>query len=171
MRYALSLLTACLITAAQATEVGQRAPDFGPGRWFNSAPLHLQDLRGKVLIVNIWVYSCINCHLSLPTLKGWDAKYRREGLEIVGVHTPELQSDRPAENVAAALKRDAVLWPVLQDNDSVTWNAYANRAWPTFYLIDRRGVVRAVYEGEISSRYPGAIPGLERTLRALLAER
>ncbi|ULH16339.1 redoxin domain-containing protein [Deinococcus sp. KNUC1210] len=159
--------------SAVAVSAGQPAPDFiRGGQWFNApTPPTIASLRGKVVIVNLWVYSCINCHNSLPTLKRWYDTYRADGLEIVGIHTPELSSDRPAANVAAALKVDGISWPVMQDNDNATWNAYNNEYWPTFYLIDRRGVVRMVHAGEISSRYPQAIPGLEAELKKLLAEK
>lgn len=166
-----TLITLGLTGLVQAASVGQLAPDFRGGPWLNSPPLHIQNLRGRVVIVNVWVYSCINCHLSLPTLNRWRQQYGAQGLEIVGVHTPEFESDRPTASVTAALKRDGVTWPVMQDNQNATWNAYAARAWPSFYLIDRQGVVRAVHVGEISERYPQAIPGLERTVQALLAER
>ena len=155
-----------------ALTAGDKAPDFiAGGQWLNSPPLHVSQLRGKVVIVNLWVYSCINCHLSLPTLQNWYGKYKAAGLEIVGVHTPEFASDRPLANVAAALKEDGVNWPVMQDNAQATWNAYQSQGWPSFYLIDRHGVIRAVHVGEISSRFPQDIPGLEATIKKLLAEK
>ncbi|WP_425147699.1 redoxin domain-containing protein [Deinococcus sp.] len=168
-----ALLLGASLGGAGAVSAGQPAPDFiKGGQWFNApTPPTIAGLRGKVVIVNIWVYSCINCHNSLPTLQRWYDKYKSAGLEIVGIHTPELTSDRPAENVAAALKTDGVSWPVMQDNANATWNAYSNEYWPAFYLVDRRGVVRMVHAGEISSRYPGAIPGLEAELQKLLAEK
>lgn len=165
-------LLLALATSAQAADPGHAAPDFtGGGQWLNARPTHIQDLRGKVLIVNVWVYSCINCYQSLPTLQRWYDRYKAQGLEIVGVHTPEFESDKPAASVAAALRREGVTWPVVQDNASNIWNAYGNTVWPTFYLIDRSGKVRAVHEGEISRRYPDAIPGLEKTIQALLKEK
>lgn len=168
----LALLGTVGLTPALAVGVGEKAPEVIPGgQWLNSAPLNLADLKGKVVIVNIWVYSCVNCHNSLPTLKAWYAKYKNQGLEIVGVHTPEFESDKPLANVAASLKRDGVTWPVVQDNQNATWNAYQNSYWPAFYLIDRKGIIREVHAGEISSRYPDAIPGLEATLKKLLAEK
>ena len=141
------------------------------GQWLNSAPLKLSALRGKVVIVNIWVHSCINCHNSLPTLKSWYAKYKDQGLEIVGVHTPEFASDKDLPALRESLKEDGVTWPVMQDNASATWKAYNNQFWPAFYLVDKRGVIRETHDGEISSRYPDAIPGLEATLKKLLAEK
>ncbi|WP_407570639.1 redoxin domain-containing protein [Deinococcus altitudinis] len=169
---ALALCGTGLTGRTLALTAGDRAPDFvAGGQWLNSAPLHVSQLRGKVVIVNLWVYSCINCHLSLPTLQNWYGRYRSAGLEIVGVHTPEFASDRPLASVAAALRADRVDWPVMQDNDNATWNAYQSQGWPSFYLIDRRGVIRAVHVGEISSRFPEAIPGLEATIKKLLAEK
>jgi thiol-disulfide isomerase/thioredoxin len=141
------------------------------GQWLNSKPLTPKDLRGKVVIVNFWVYSCINCHNSLPTLRAWYKKYQNQGLEIVGIHTPEFESDKPISNVQAALKRDNVTWPVMQDNQSKTWASYNNQYWPAFYLLDRQGMVRYYHAGEISERYPQAIPGLEANLQRLLAEK
>ena len=169
---ALVLATGVLTGSAGALTVGDPAPDFtAGGSWLNSAPLHVSQLRGKVVIVNLWVYSCINCHLSLPTLQGWYGKYKAQGLEIVGVHTPEFASDRPLANVAAALREDRVNWPVMQDNAQATWNAYQSQGWPSFYLIDRHGLIRTIHVGEISPRFPGAIPGLEATIQKLLAEK
>ena len=167
------MLTALVLTGgASALSVGDKAPDFIPGgQWLNSPPLHISQLRGKVVIVNLWVYSCINCHLSLPTLQKWYGKYKAAGLEIVGVHTPEFGSDRPVKNVAASLLADHVNWPVMQDNAQATWNAYQSQGWPSFYIVDRRGVIRAIHVGEISSRFPDAIPGLEATIQNLLAEK
>jgi thiol-disulfide isomerase/thioredoxin len=164
--------------AAQAAQVGRPAPALQQtaqgGAWLNTptpAGYSLGALRGQVVIVNFWVFSCINCHNSLPTLQRWYGNYHAQGLEIIGVHTPEFDSDRPLASVVAALKDDGVTWPVLQDNALNNWHAWDNHYWPAFYLIDRRGTVRAVHNGEISSRYPRAIPGLEATIQALLAEK
>ena len=148
------------------------APDLiAGGQWLNSAPLKLSNLRGKVVIVNIWVHSCINCHNSLPTLKKWYATYKAAGLEIIGVHTPEFESDKDLAGLKRSLTSDLVTWPVMQDNQSATWQAYNNRFWPAFYIIDKKGVIRETHDGEISSRYPDAIAPLESTLRKLLAEK
>jgi thiol-disulfide isomerase/thioredoxin len=160
------------ITATKAQSNFKVAPDFiAGGQWFNSKPMSIKELRGKVTIVNIWVYSCINCHNSLPTLQSWYKKYKDQGLEIVGVHTPEFESDKPAANVVASLKETGVTWPVVQDNDSATWSAYNNRFWPAFYLVDKSGHIRKVHAGELSDRFPTAIPGLEKTIQELIAEK
>jgi len=167
-----ALLAALLVgSLGTAKTAGRPAPDFIPGgQWFNSKPLSIKALRGKVVIVNIWVYSCINCHRSLPTLAGWYKKYKAQGLEIVGPHSPEFESDKVAASVAASLKEDHVTWPVFQDNKLETWRAYDNRYWPAFYLIDRQGMIRKVSEGELSSVYPGGIAPFEAEIKKLLAE-
>jgi cytochrome c biogenesis protein CcdA/thiol-disulfide isomerase/thioredoxin len=130
-------------------------PDYGgapelhaTGRWFNSAPLTIAGLRGKVVLVDFWTYSCINCLRTLPHLKAWDAAYRSKGLVIVGVHTPEFAFEHEASNVKAAVKRLGIEYPVVQDNRFRTWNAYANQYWPAEYLIDRDGQIRNVHIGE-----------------------
>jgi thiol-disulfide isomerase/thioredoxin len=165
------LVMALTLTGLSRGEGGPAPEVVAGGRWFNSAPLTLKSLRGRVVVVNIWVHSCINCHNSLPTLKRWYAAFKNQGLEIVGVHTPEFPSDRDAGALERSLRGDGVTWPVVQDNDRATWQAYDNQFWPAFYLVDRRGNIRATHAGEISARYPDAIPGLEARLKTLLAER
>ncbi|MDV6374824.1 redoxin domain-containing protein [Deinococcus arenicola] len=176
MKRTLLLSTALtLLTSACAVTSGTNPPTLIGGPWLNTASQttgpSLAGLRDKVVIVNFWVYSCINCHNSLPTLKAWYSKYRDQGLEIIGIHTPEFESDKPTQNVIASLKQDGVTWPILQDNDLKNWRAWNNNVWPAFYIIDRSGKVRQFHRGEISSRFPQAIPGLEANIRSLLAEK
>jgi cytochrome c biogenesis protein CcdA/thiol-disulfide isomerase/thioredoxin len=144
-------------------------PDYGPapslasdGRWFNSPPLTMQKLRGKVVLIDFWTYSCINCLRTLPQLEAWDAHYRKDGLVIVGVHTPEFAFEHVTSNVAGAIKRLGVHYPVVQDNDFKVWNAYANQYWPAEYLIDRGGRVRHAHFGE------GEYGQTEKLIRKLL---
>jgi cytochrome c biogenesis protein CcdA/thiol-disulfide isomerase/thioredoxin len=128
------------------------APDFtGTERWFNTPsgrPLSLAGLRGHVVLVDFWTYTCINCIRTLPFLKGLYATYHRYGLEIVGVETPEFTFEQEAGNVAQAIKADGLRYPVVQDNAYGTWNAYQNQYWPAEYLIDANGQVRHVQFGE-----------------------
>jgi len=116
--------------------------------WINSRPLSLHALRGKVVLVDFWTYSCINCLRTLPYLKSWDTRYRSRGLVIVGVHTPEFAFEHDLGNVRAAVKRLGVRYPVALDNDYGTWNAYGNNYWPADYLVDQEGHVRDVHIGE-----------------------
>lgn len=168
--FAVLLLGVAFGALGFAQKVVSPAPDFIPGgQWLNSEPLNIEDLRGKVVLVNVWVYSCYNCYRSLPTLKRWYERFKGQGFEIIGVHTPEFESDKPLKNVQEALLREGVTWPVVQDNAAATWRAYNNSVWPTFYLIDRQGIVRRVQRGEISSVFPQGIKPLENGIEDLLA--
>ena len=141
------------------------APDFlGIADWLNSPPLSITDLRGKVVLVDFWTYSCINCLRTLPHLKAWYAAYHPAGLEIVGVHTPEFAFEYVPSNVRAAVKRLSVRYPVALDNHYGTWTAYGNQYWPAKYLIDRRGNIRYAHFGE------GNYDVTERNIRRLLGE-
>ena len=142
------------------------APDFaGVSAWINSPPLSMERLRGKVVLVDFWTYSCINCLRTLPHLKEWDERYRRDGLVIVGVHSPEFAFEHDLGNVREAVERLGVHYPVALDNDFDTWNAYRNQYWPADYLVDASGRVRDFHFGE------GDYDKTERDIRALLAAR
>jgi thiol-disulfide isomerase/thioredoxin len=125
------------------------APNFaGISNWFNSAPLNMTDLRGKVVLVDFWTYGCVNCVNTLPHVAELYAKYRDRGLVVIGVHTPEFPFERSASNVQAALKRHGITYPVAQDNDSQTWNAYRNQYWPAQYIVDQSGKIVFQHDGE-----------------------
>jgi cytochrome c biogenesis protein CcdA/thiol-disulfide isomerase/thioredoxin len=150
--------------ASSLTDYGT-APDFaGVTDWLHTQPLTLAKLRGKVVLVDFWTYSCINCLRTLPHLEAWDARYRKAGLLIVGVHTPEFAFEHVVSNVRKASRDLGVRYPVAIDNDYRTWGAYQNDSWPAEYLIDRRGHVREIKKGE------GDYSGTERTIRTLLGE-
>ena len=143
-----------------------RAPDFaGIEKWINSEPLKIEQLRGKVVLVDFWTYTCINCIRTLPYLKDWDKKYRDEGLVIVGVHTPEFEFEKKYENVLKAVNDYQLKYAVAQDNNYVTWNLYQNRYWPHKFLIDIDGYVRYDHIGE------GAYEETEMIIQELLKER
>jgi len=144
------------------------APEFvGTGRWFNTPgekPLTLRGLRGRVVLVDFWTYSCINCIRTLPYLEAWDRRYRKDGLTIVGVHSPEFPFERDPGNVEEAIAREGIRYPVVQDNELGTWSAYGNQYWPAEYFVDARGHVRYVHFGE------GEYGEKEKVIRALLAD-
>jgi cytochrome c biogenesis protein CcdA/thiol-disulfide isomerase/thioredoxin len=144
------------------------APEFvGNQQWFNTPgdhPLTLAGLRGRVVLVDFWTYSCINCIRTLPYLRAWDRRYRKDGLTIVGVHTPEFPFEREAGNVETAIRENEIRYPVAQDNEQATWNAYGNQYWPAEYFIDAQGRVRYVHFGE------GEYGEKEKVIRQLLAE-
>jgi len=126
-----------------------KAPDFiSGGEWFNSNPLTISSLKGKVVLVDFWTYTCINCQRTLPYLKDWYEKYKDDGLVIVGVHTPEFEFEKNAENVEEAIKDFKLKYPIVQDNNYATWNAYSNRYWPAKYLVDKDGFIRYFHFGE-----------------------
>ena len=130
---------------------GPAAPGFdGGGAWVNSAPLDLAKLgvQGKVVLVDFWTFGCYNCTNTLPYVKQWWAKYKDQGLVIVGVHTPEFDSERVLANVQDAVKSQGIGWPVVQDNDHTIWRAYGNNYWPHFYLVDERGQIIYDHIGE-----------------------
>jgi cytochrome c biogenesis protein CcdA/thiol-disulfide isomerase/thioredoxin len=140
----------------------------GTQRWFNTPggrPLSVKALRGHVVLIDFWTYTCINCLRTLPYLEAWDARYRHDGLTIVGVHSPEFPFERDAGNVAGAIEREGIRYPVAQDNQLSTWDAWGNQYWPAEYLIDARGQVRHTHFGE------GEYGQTESAIRALLAER
>jgi cytochrome c biogenesis protein CcdA/thiol-disulfide isomerase/thioredoxin len=145
-----------------------RAPEFvGNERWFNTPgdrPLTLRELRGRVVLVDFWTYSCINCIRTFPYLKAWDDRYRKDGLTIVGIHSPEFPFERDPGNVEDAIERNEIRYPVAQDNELRTWEAYANQYWPAEYFIDARGRVRYAHFGE------GEYEEKEQVIRELLAE-
>jgi cytochrome c biogenesis protein CcdA/thiol-disulfide isomerase/thioredoxin len=158
---------ALIADAHSLTNLGT-APEFTETqRWFNTPqnrPLTLASLRGRVVLVDFWTYTCINCIRTLPYLRAWDAAYRGRGLTIVGVHTPEFAFEHDAGNVANAINQFGLRYPVVQDNSMGTWNAYGNQYWPADYLLDATGQVRYTAFGE------GNYTKTETAIRALLAE-
>jgi cytochrome c biogenesis protein CcdA/thiol-disulfide isomerase/thioredoxin len=164
----LSASQATLAADARSLRDLGAAPEFTETqRWFNTPgdrPLTLASLRGRVVLIDFWTYTCINCIRTLPYLKAWDATYRPLGLTIVGVHTPEFQFEHEAGNVENAIRQFGLRYPVAQDNNMGTWNAYGNQYWPADYLIDTRGQVRDASFGE------GEYAKTETAIRALLAE-
>jgi cytochrome c biogenesis protein CcdA/thiol-disulfide isomerase/thioredoxin len=159
---------ATLLADARGLKDAGVAPEFKETqRWFNTPggrPLTLASLHGRVVLVDFWTYTCINCIRTFPYLKAWDASYSKEGLTIVGVHTPEFAFEHDAGNVQSAIARFGLRYPVAQDNNMGTWNAYGNEYWPADYLIDASGHVRYAAAGE------GDYAQTETAIRALLAE-
>jgi len=144
---------------------GVPAPDFvGIQGWINSSPLTLSQLRGKVVLVDFWTYTCINCIRSLPYVEGWYQAYQKDGLVVVGVEAPEFSYEKIPSNVQAAVKQDHITYPVAIDGNLETWSAYQNEYWPAEYLIDQSGNIRRVDYGE------GEYNQMEQAIRGLLAE-
>jgi cytochrome c biogenesis protein CcdA/thiol-disulfide isomerase/thioredoxin len=170
-------LTASAANAPSAVAAGSspdRLRNYGPApdfaritKWINtpgSRPLTLRQLRGKVVLVDFWTYSCVNCIRTLPYLKAWYARYHRDGLVIVGVHTPEFAFEHVVSNVQRAVREHGIRYPVAVDDRYGTWDAWANQYWPADYLIDRNGDVRDAHFGE------GGYTKTEADIRKLLGK-
>ena len=144
----------------------RKAPEFkGITSYINTNQTKLSDLKGKVVLVDFWTYSCINCIRTLPYLVDWNQKYSDKGLVIVGIHSPEFEFEKNIDNVKQAVTRFGIKYPVLLDNDHGTWNAYQNSYWPRKYLVDSDGYIRYDHIGE------GGYAETENAIKSLLAER
>jgi thiol-disulfide isomerase/thioredoxin len=158
-------LEASAAAGRSALQAEGRAPGFdGATTWLNSAPLGPAQLRGKVVLVDFWTYSCINCIRTMPYVRAWAKKYRDQGLAVVGVHTPEFRFEQDLGNVNAALARFAIDFPVAVDSSQQIWRAWGNRYWPAYYLVDASGQIRYHQFGE------GDYEKMERAIQSLLAE-
>ena len=144
--------------------LGQMPELDGAGLWLNSKPLTRESLKGKVVVVDFWTYSCINCLRTLPYVKAWDAKYRDQGLVVIGIHTPEFAFEKDAGNVRKALTDLGITYPVATDNDFKVWKAFNNQYWPAHYFIDAQGQIRYTHNGE------GGYAESEQVIQRLLAE-
>src|SRR5919106_2070536 len=147
----------------------KKAPDFAKITGYinteEGQSINLKDLKGKVVLVDFWTYSCINCIRTLPYLVDWNEKYADKGLIIVGVHSPEFEFEKNIDNVKAAVQKYGIKYPVIQDNDKGTWDAYQNRYWPRKYLVDNEGYIRYDHIGE------GGYAETEKVIQSLLTER
>lgn len=142
------------------------APEFvgGTSDWLNSKPLRIQELRGKVVLVDFWEYTCVNCIRTFPYLTEWHRRYADKGLVIIGIHTPEFEFAKSKENVQEAARRFGLTFPILLDNDYENWSAYANRYWPRKYLIDKNGKIVYDHIGE------GGYGATEKRIQTLLRD-
>ena len=141
------------------------APELTNDIWLNvDAPLRLADLRGKVVILEMWTFGCINCQNVMPSLKEWHSRYKDQGLVIIGNHYPEFSYEENLKNLKEAIDRFGIEYAVAQDNEGATWQAYKNHYWPALYLIDKQGHIRYIHIGE------GRYKQTEEHIRALLVE-
>ena len=159
-----------LLQPGNARAQGGESGDFGPApefagisNWLNSPPLTMAGLRGKVVLIDFWTYSCINCLRTLPYVTRWYNTYRDKGLVVVGVHTPEFAFERITANVQTAIGRFGIKYPVAQDNAMKTWQAYSNQYWPADYLVNQSGEIVLHHFGE------GHYDETENAIRSLLA--
>jgi thiol-disulfide isomerase/thioredoxin len=165
-----ALLALAFGGAPAASSAGPSFYDYGPApefaaidAWINAEPLTMAGLRGKVVLVDFWTYSCINCLRTLPRIIAWHNAFKDQGLVVIGVHTPEFAYERDKRGLQAAIARLGITYPVAQDNHYATWKAYGNEYWPALYVVDRQGHIVLKHFGEGDERY------IEDALRALLA--
>jgi thiol-disulfide isomerase/thioredoxin len=170
MRF-LGILLGLMVLAIAGSPVGAgnpvKAPDFvGGGPWFNTngKALTLAALHGKVVAVEMWTGGCINCINTLPYVKQWNDRYRRKGLVVIGVHSPEFEHEHSQQYVQQVIAREGITYPVVMDNDFKIWDAYHNVYWPALYLIDKQGYIRYTHIGE------GDYDITDRTIAQLLSE-
>ena len=141
------------------------APELATGDWINSQPLKLNELRGRVVLIDFWTFGCINCRNTLPHIKSLDDRYRQKGLTVIGVHSPEFDEERKVEHLRREVSSLGIRYPVVTDNAYQTWNAYKVEAWPTAFLLDKQGRIRWMHIGE------GDYDEAERQVQKLLAEK
>lgn len=163
------ILALGLLLGASGAACGQGAPGNAPeftgiDRWINSKPLSLRALRGKVVLIDFWTYSCINCLRALPYVRGWADKYKDHGLVVIGVHAPEFAFEKNPDNVRKAVRELGVDYPLALDNDYAIWQGFDNQYWPAHYFIDAQGQIRHHHFGE------GGYAQSEDVIRRLLAE-
>ncbi len=181
MKYALTVTAALVALAVISLDSGVNArllsapytiPEFthrNPDDWINSRPLARGDLEGKVVLIDFWTFGCVNCYKSFPWLKSIENKYEQREFAVLGVHTPEFDHEKDRRKVADKVKEFGIEHAVMIDNDFSYWKALDNRYWPSFYLIDKTGMVRAVYVGEMREGGDQA-NRVEAQIEALLSE-
>lgn len=162
-----------ILTVACAEAVERRPlPEFttaNPTYWFNSQPLQVKRLQGKVILVDVWTFDCWNCYRSFPWLKALEAEFADQDFQVIGIHSPEFEHERDPEQVAAKIREFSLMHPVMMDNDFAYWRALENRYWPAFYLVDKQGMIRHQHVGETHAGTPRA-QRIEEQIRALLVE-
>jgi thiol-disulfide isomerase/thioredoxin len=167
--YATGLTKLLLSTFRSSTEYKSSesvtAPELASGSWINSEPLKLKDLRGRVVLIEFWTFGCYNCRNTLPFVKSWNDRYREKGLIVIGVHSPEFDEERKVENLRREVSSLGISYPVVTDNDYQTWKSYNVEAWPTTFLLDKKGRIRWMHVGE------GDYDKAEQLIQKLLAEK
>jgi glutathione peroxidase-family protein len=157
------------IVVAAAADAAPPFTHNSAAEWINSPPLKWDDLRGKVVLIDIWTFECWNCYRSFPWLHGVERRYTAQGLQVIGVHSPEFDAEKVRSNIEAATRKFELTFPVMIDSDHSYWNALGNSYWPAFYLVDKQGRIRARFVGETHDGDANALK-IEATVKVLLAE-
>ena len=170
-RHLIPCLALLIATSVQATDP-QALPEFTstrPGDWLNSAPLSVAEMRGRVLLLDVWTYGCWNCYRSFPWLKGLEARLAAQPFQVIGIHSPEFEHERDRERIWDKIEEFGLDHPIMIDNELAYWRALRNRYWPAFYLVDKRGKIRFRHAGEAHAGDVRALT-IERQIQSLLAE-
>lgn len=168
---ALGLTASALVYAARVNPPATM-PEFtqvDAAAWFNSKPLSSGDLRGKVVLIDVWTYGCWNCYNSFPWLKGVEEKFADQDFTVIGIHTPEFDREKDPKNVAERIEHFELHHPVMMDNDKSYWRALNNRYWPAYYIVDKNGNIRDAFIGETHAGDPRA-EKIEKVIAELLKE-
>ena len=147
---------------------GRPAPEISGTRWFNTPngkPLSLATRRGKVTVVEFWTFDCSNCRVNLPAYERWERKFAPQGVEVIGVHTPETDEERDPKNVERFVREHGITYPVVVDEGGANWNRWNQKFWPTVYIVDKEGRVRSTYIGELHENEARAARDIETLLR------
>ncbi len=161
------------LSAADTRSAGVPAPELAGNSWLNVPPgqrLSLASRQGKVTVVHFWTFGCVNCKRNLPFYAEWQKRFSGRGLEIIGVHTPETQEERDPAAVAKKVREYGITYPVLIDDTSANWRGWQQRCWPTVYLVDKRGIVRFAWEGELEYQGAGGNAKVTQLIEKLLNE-
>jgi peroxiredoxin len=170
---AIVFLVAASALGAEPEPINLRVPApelAGISDWVNSDPLTLAQLKGRVVVLHFFTRGCINCIRNYPHMKSWHADFKGKNVTVLGIHTPEFDAEKNLERIKAKAKENGLLFPIAVDNDAKTWRAWSNRWWPCVYLIDKSGVVRYRWDGELNWRDVMAEPVMRKKIEALLAE-
>ena len=159
-----SVLIVLALTTRTVVAADRHAPAISADEWLNTTPLRLADLHDRVVLLEFWTFGCSNCQHVEPYIKNWHATYATDGLVIIAVHNPEFDYEREIGNVVRYVQTHGIQYPVAIDNAFTTWQRYDNHAWPSIYLIDKRGMIRYSHVGE------GAYRETERAIQQLLEE-
>lgn len=172
--FSLSVVTVQILTPANGGTLSKplQAPEFthnSENEWINAKPLMLSELRDKVVLIDFWTFDCWNCYRSFPWLKSMEARLQPQGLQVVGVHTPEFDHEKIRDNIVTKVKEFGLHHPIMIDNDFTYWRAMGNRYWPAFYIIGKKGNIRGIFYGETHEGDSRA-KQIEKLLLTLLAE-
>lgn len=166
-------LLGLVLVGQQDTLIGKSAPEFIGKEWLNvdkEAPT-LAGRKGKVTLVHFWTFACYNCKNNLPAVQRLTSKYQKEGVEMISIHTPELKEEKDVTNVKKAVEKYGIKYPVLIDGDLANWKAWKTNCWPTFYVIDKKGIVRGGWIGELNYNNQGGESKMAVLIRQLLEEK